>query len=56
MVEAKQLGIPVGNVIVLVSSKESLEKTCIFLGFENIELSNTLPSNNLATWTGILLF
>lgn len=32
MVEAKQLGIPVGNVIVLISSKESLEKTCIFLG------------------------
>lgn len=32
IVEAKQLGIPVGNVIDLLSSKESLEETSIFLG------------------------
>lgn len=31
MVQAKQLGIPVGSVIGLVSSKESLEETSIFL-------------------------
>lgn len=40
MVEAKQLGIPVANVIGLVSSKESLRKLPFFFRLESTKLSS----------------